>query len=106
MKESPELKADLEALFKKHGGSLETLGHPTTTLEELFLKIVEESKARPGRRYLPTEAGPVPLPPAPLASLSPAAPAPALPAAAQANANVQQSQQQHPHGSKKNKKKR
>jgi ABC-2 type transport system ATP-binding protein len=55
LKESPELKADLEALFKKHGGQLETVGHPTTTLEDLFLKIVEESKARPGRRYLPPE---------------------------------------------------
>ncbi|MFO0823105.1 MAG: ABC transporter ATP-binding protein [Gemmataceae bacterium] len=53
VKESPELKADLEAVFKKHGGELESIGHPTTTLEELFLKIVEESKARPGRRYLP-----------------------------------------------------
>ena len=53
VKESPELKADLEAVFKKHGGQLEAVGHPTTTLEELFLKIVEESKARPGRRYLP-----------------------------------------------------
>ncbi|HEX4612252.1 MAG TPA: ABC transporter ATP-binding protein [Urbifossiella sp.] len=48
-----ELKADLEAVFRKHGGTLEALGHPTTTLEQLFLKIVEESKARPGRRYLP-----------------------------------------------------
>jgi ABC-2 type transport system ATP-binding protein len=53
VKETPELKADLEAVFKKHGGLLETVGHPTTTLEELFLKIVEESRARPGRRYLP-----------------------------------------------------
>ena len=53
VRETPELKADLEALFRKHGGSLEHVGHPTTTLEELFLKIVEESKARPGRRYLP-----------------------------------------------------
>ena len=53
VKESPELKAELEAVFKKHGGELEMVGHPTTTLEELFLKIVEESKARPGRRYLP-----------------------------------------------------
>jgi ABC-2 type transport system ATP-binding protein len=53
VKESAELKADLAAVFKKHGGQLETVGHPTTTLEELFLKIVEESKARPGRRYLP-----------------------------------------------------
>ena len=53
VRETPELRADLEALMKKHGGELETLGHPTTTLEELFLRIVEESKARPGRRYLP-----------------------------------------------------
>ncbi len=53
VKESPELKAELESVFKKHGGQLEMVGHPTTTLEELFLKIVEESKARPGRRYLP-----------------------------------------------------
>jgi len=53
VRESPELRADLEAVFQKHGGSLETVGHPTTTLEDLFLKIVEESKARPGRRYLP-----------------------------------------------------
>ncbi|QDU22072.1 ABC transporter ATP-binding protein [Urbifossiella limnaea] len=53
VRETPELKADLEALFRKHGGTMEAMGHPTTTLEELFLKIVEESKARPGRRYLP-----------------------------------------------------
>jgi ABC-2 type transport system ATP-binding protein len=53
VRETPELKADLEELFRKHGGTLEAVGHPTTTLEELFLKIVEESKARPGRRYLP-----------------------------------------------------
>jgi ABC-2 type transport system ATP-binding protein len=29
------------------------VGHPTTTLEEMFRRIVEESKAHPGRRYLP-----------------------------------------------------
>jgi ABC-2 type transport system ATP-binding protein len=51
VRESPELKAELEAVFRKHGGELEMVGHPTTTLEELFLKIVEESKKRPGRRY-------------------------------------------------------
>jgi ABC-2 type transport system ATP-binding protein len=57
VRESAELKADLEAVFRKHGGALESVGHPTTTLEQLFLKIVEESRARPGRRYLPpTEA--------------------------------------------------
>ncbi|OWK40514.1 ABC transporter ATP-binding protein [Fimbriiglobus ruber] len=47
------LKRDLAAAIEKHGGKLETFGHPTTTLEDLFLRIVEESKARPGRRYLP-----------------------------------------------------
>jgi ABC-2 type transport system ATP-binding protein len=47
------LKADLEALIRKHGGEVDFLGHPTTTLEELFLRIVAESKAHPGRRYLP-----------------------------------------------------
>ena len=50
---TPELRRDLEEVLRKHGGQLETIGHPTTTLEELFLRIVEESKAHPGRRYLP-----------------------------------------------------
>jgi ABC-2 type transport system ATP-binding protein len=50
---TPELRAELEGLLKKYGGQLESLGHPTTTLEDLFLHIVEESKRRPGRRYLP-----------------------------------------------------
>jgi ABC-2 type transport system ATP-binding protein len=50
---TPELRRDLEEVLRKHGGQLEKIGHPTTTLEELFLRIVEESKAHPGRRYLP-----------------------------------------------------
>ena len=36
------LKDDLAAVFAKHGGKLEAFGHPTTTLEDLFLRIVEE----------------------------------------------------------------
>src|SRR5436190_952010 len=72
VKESPELRADLEAVFRKHGGTLETVGHPSSTLEELFLRVIEESKARPGRRYLPPEAGAAPAAAAP----GPAAPAP------------------------------
>jgi ABC-2 type transport system ATP-binding protein len=48
-----ELRRDLEEVLRKHGGKLDTIGHPTTTLEDYFLHIVEESKARPGRRYLP-----------------------------------------------------
>jgi ABC-2 type transport system ATP-binding protein len=50
---SDALRHDLEAVLQKHGGSLETFGHPTTTLEDMFLRIVAESKARPGRRFLP-----------------------------------------------------
>jgi ABC-2 type transport system ATP-binding protein len=50
---SDDLRRELEAVIQKHGGSLETFGHPTTTLEDMFLRIVAESKARPGRRYLP-----------------------------------------------------
>src|SRR5471030_777004 len=48
-----ELQRDLEAVLAKHGGKLEFIGHPTTTLEALFLSIIEESKANPGRRYMP-----------------------------------------------------
>ena len=46
-------RRELTAVIEKHGGKLEAFGHPTTTLEDLFLRIIEESKARPGRRYLP-----------------------------------------------------
>jgi ABC-2 type transport system ATP-binding protein len=58
-----DLKRDLEAALAKHGGKIEFIGHPTTTLEALFLRIIEESKAHPGRRYMPetkTEASALP----------------------------------------------
>jgi ABC-2 type transport system ATP-binding protein len=57
VKPTEELRRDLEELFRRHGGRLEMFGHPTTTLEDLFLRIVEESKAHPGRRYLPGREG-------------------------------------------------
>jgi ABC-2 type transport system ATP-binding protein len=53
VKLSDELRNDLAEVLKKHGGDVESVGHPTTTLEDLFLRIVAESKAHPGRRYLP-----------------------------------------------------
>jgi ABC-2 type transport system ATP-binding protein len=67
LKPTDELRRDLEELLRKHGGRLEHFGHPTTTLEDLFLRIVEESKAHPGRRYLPGKEGEdeAPPPPAP-----------------------------------------
>ncbi len=55
---TPELQRELEDVLRKHGGRLETLGHPTTTLEDLFLRIIKESKAHPGRRYLPAPERP------------------------------------------------
>jgi ABC-2 type transport system ATP-binding protein len=58
VKLSRELRNDLEEVIRRHGGSVESLGHPTTTLEDLFLRIVAESKAHPGRRYLPSAQGP------------------------------------------------
>lgn len=53
VKLSDELKRELEGVLQRHGGRLEKFGHPTTTLEDYFLHIVEQSKAHPGRRYLP-----------------------------------------------------
>jgi len=59
-----ELRRDIEEVLRRHGGNLEMFGHPTTTLEELFLRIVAESKAHPGRRFLPPDqrAAPAPAP--------------------------------------------
>ncbi len=54
LKLSPELEKDLRAVIEKYSGTVEKVSHPTTTLEDLFLRVVEESKARPGRRYIPT----------------------------------------------------
>src|SRR5438128_11805425 len=50
---SDALRNDLEEVLRRHGGQLEFFGHPTTSLEAMFLEIVAESKAHPGRRYLP-----------------------------------------------------
>jgi ABC-2 type transport system ATP-binding protein len=47
------LRQDLEEVIGRHGGKVEFVGHPTTILEDLFLRIVAHSKAHPGRRYLP-----------------------------------------------------
>ena len=47
---SDAAREDLKALVAKHGSDLLGVENPRTTLEELFLNIVEESEARPGRR--------------------------------------------------------
>ena len=52
------LRHELEEVLARHGGKLDSVGHPTTTLEDYFLHIVEESKAHPGRRFLPGKEQP------------------------------------------------
>jgi ABC-2 type transport system ATP-binding protein len=47
-------KAELRSVIERHHGQLLSMENPTTTLEELFLSIVRDSEARPGRRA-PTE---------------------------------------------------
>ena len=49
------LRNELTEVLTRHGGKLDSLGHPTTTLEDYFLHIVEESKAHPGRRFLASD---------------------------------------------------
>lgn len=55
-----ELKRDLAEVIRRHGGEVESVQHPTTTLEDLFLRIVKESQLHPGRRYLPRQERPTP----------------------------------------------
>ncbi|WP_437225782.1 ABC transporter ATP-binding protein [Planctomicrobium sp. SH661] len=52
---NPAAIQEVEQVLKKHGASLKKVSHPTSTLEELFLRTVEESQARPGRRFEPGE---------------------------------------------------
>lgn len=47
---SPEAQAEVRAVIERNSGSILTMGNPTTTLEDLFLSIVRDSEARPGRR--------------------------------------------------------
>ena len=45
-----EAQKKIEKTIKELGGKLQYAGNPKTTLEDLFLGIIEESEARPGRR--------------------------------------------------------
>lgn len=47
---SEEAKNEIRDVIAKHGASLVQMDNPRTTLEELFLGIVRESEAHPGRR--------------------------------------------------------
>ena len=51
---------EIQDVIKRHGSELISVDHPTTTLEELFLRIVRESDLHPGRRRVgdkPSDAG-------------------------------------------------
>ncbi len=47
---SEACQAEIREVIERHGGQVQTIGNPTTTLEELFLHIIRESEAHPGRR--------------------------------------------------------
>ena len=47
---SEDAKAEIRAVIERHHGVVQSIENPTTTLEELFLSIVRDSEARPGRR--------------------------------------------------------
>ena len=47
---SNEAQAEIRTVIEQHGGKLQSMDNPTTTLEELFLNIVQESEERPGKR--------------------------------------------------------
>ena len=47
---SDAAKQEIKAVIERHQGQLLMMDNPTTTLEELFLNIVRDSEARPGRR--------------------------------------------------------
>ena len=43
-------KEEIRQVIARHNGELVTMNNPTARLEDLFLRIVRESEARPGRR--------------------------------------------------------
>jgi len=47
---SPQACEEVRAVLARHGASDIEVGHPTTTLEDLFLEVVRDTEARPGRR--------------------------------------------------------
>jgi ABC-2 type transport system ATP-binding protein len=47
---TPDAEHEIQQVVQRHGGQVLSLGHPSATLEELFLKIIRESELHPGRR--------------------------------------------------------
>gem|GEM_PF-28245 len=53
---SEEAETEIRQVIEKHQGTLISMDHPTSTLEDLFLDIVRDSAARPGKRVHKEEA--------------------------------------------------
>ncbi len=53
---SKEAIEEIQSVIVRHQGKMLNMDNPTTTLEELFLKIVRESESRPGRRVVRQES--------------------------------------------------
>lgn len=49
---SEDCRNEVRDVIQRHGGELLEMDNPTTTLEDLFLSIVRDSEARPGRRIV------------------------------------------------------
>jgi len=58
---SDAAKAEIRQVIARHGAELVAEGNPSTTLEDLFLRVVRESEAHPGRRYLPERQATAPV---------------------------------------------
>jgi len=55
---SPEAIKEVEAVIAKHKSKVLSVDHPQNSLEELFLKTVQDSVARPGTRNVNENVGP------------------------------------------------
>ncbi|HUT12647.1 MAG TPA: ABC transporter ATP-binding protein [Thermoguttaceae bacterium] len=47
---SEEARREIKEVIERYEGKLVSMGNPTTTLEELFVRIIRQSEAHPGRR--------------------------------------------------------
>lgn len=52
---SEKTQQEIRQLIQREGGELVAMGNPTMTLEQLFLDIIAESEAHPGRRVVRKE---------------------------------------------------
>jgi ABC-2 type transport system ATP-binding protein len=59
---------EIRSVVARHGGEVVEVGRPTTTLEELFLRIVSDSDKHPGRRRVAADAPPARPAPVPSAN--------------------------------------